>query len=139
MISIASLEYQRVNHGQSMRLVLGMIHESDLTGIALPPRCQCIRICKCCGESVVGVPSKGSIFCEIDQDWGVAKMGAGWLDHGILIYNQWSQLKKCELTESQAVTLGLIEPESCSDAKDATRYCCKTQVSKQSVPPQLWA
>lgn len=26
------------------------------------------QICKCCGESVVGVPSKGSIFCEIDQE-----------------------------------------------------------------------
>ncbi|CAE7408098.1 RPS22, partial [Symbiodinium pilosum] len=26
------------------------------------------QICKCCGESVVGVPSKGSVFCEVDKE-----------------------------------------------------------------------
>ncbi|OLP96963.1 40S ribosomal protein S22 [Symbiodinium microadriaticum] len=28
---------------------------------------SCEQICKVCGESVVGVPSKGSVFCEVDQ------------------------------------------------------------------------
>ncbi|CAE7237536.1 RPS22 [Symbiodinium sp. CCMP2592] len=35
---------------------------------------SCEQICKACGESVVGVPSKGSVFCEVDQE-GVSDSG----------------------------------------------------------------
>lgn len=60
-----------------------------------------------------------------------------WVQDGYsmeLWFNQWNQLKECELTVSQEVTLGLIEHEIVlADAKDATKSCCKTQVSRQSL------
>ncbi|CAJ1428278.1 unnamed protein product [Effrenium voratum] len=53
--------------------------EAELLAFRCPGRCghrwvtgrgatASEQICKWCGESVVGVPSKGSVFCEIDQD-----------------------------------------------------------------------
>ena len=48
------------------------------------PDLHCVRICKCCGESVVGVPSKGSVFCEVDKVHILPRFKGSIVYYGIL-------------------------------------------------------